>query len=328
MKLRSIACVIDGDIIEAVQRGDRTGSDKRARYDISVVRSLRHLAGTVHLVAALESSTRTINELACLQPDVVFNLAFSAVPLEASFAGALEILGIPYTGSGPLGIALANDKIRSRQLLRAVGIGTPHFAEVMRDGESPKVNFDPPFLVKPVWGADSAGIRGDSVVNSLDQVLNRADRIWRRLQVTAICDEFIIGREFHAVMVEGRGGTFHTVAIVELRFPSAERGRGFKCEMVIKNGKRHRFYEMALRPALLSEQLREKVTTVAQRAANVLGVRGYTKVDMRIDDEDNITVLEVNPNPAIQSPSVFWPRRKFEQNLMQIINSAIRKARE
>jgi D-alanine-D-alanine ligase len=326
MKLRSIACVIDDDIIAAVRRSDR--SDRRALYDISVVRTLRRLADTVHLVAAVGASIQTLNVLARLRPDVVFNLAFSACPLEPSFVGALEVLGIPYTGSDPLGIALASDKAKSRHLLRAAGVKVPRFIELAQNCRPRGIDFEPPFIVKPTPGANSDGIYGGSVVNSFPQALKEAERIWRRLKVSAVCDEFIIGREFQVGMVEARRGAFHVTAIVELHFSSAQPGWAFKSEAVMRKGKRCRLYDISVRPALLPRPLKIKMAKTAVTAVKVLGLHGYAKVDLRMDDQENIVVIEVNPNPGILSTSKIWRTPGFERNLKRIINSALRRAQE
>src|SRR5690242_5320197 len=107
----SVACVVDHRVGGAIS-GARIHSPF-ASYDASVLESLCRLYQPVHLVRAYPESTRTLDELRSIRPDVVFNLAFSATPLEAPFAGALGLLGVPFTGSGPGAIALANDKVRS-----------------------------------------------------------------------------------------------------------------------------------------------------------------------------------------------------------------------
>lgn len=325
-KLRSVACVVDEELIDAIRCGD--GSDRRALYDISVVRALRRLAGTVHLVAAVEGSTRTLEDLARLQPDVVFNLAFSACPVEPSFVGALEILGIPYTGSDPFGIALAGDKIKSRHLLRAAGVKVPQFVELAQNCRPRRAGFEPPYIVKPVLGGNSYGVDRGNVTDSFQQALKVADRLWWRFGVSAVCDEFIIGREFQVGMVEARPGAFHITAIVELHFPSAPPGRGFKTEAITRKGQRRRFYEISVRPALLPHPLKTKMAKIALSAVKVLGVRGYAKVDMRMDDEENIAVIEVNPNPGLLSTSEIWRRPNFGTNLQRIMHSALRRSQK
>jgi D-alanine-D-alanine ligase len=327
MKLRAIACVIDDDIIDCVSRGETSESDKRMAFDISVVRRLRRLADVVHLVPGVEGKG-TIEELARLQPEVVFNLAFSACPLEPSFAGALEVLGLPYTGSGSSSIALANDKIRSRHLLRTAGIRVPRFAELAPRRRPKTLDFDPPFIVKPVSSGDSEGIRGDSVVDSYAQALKRADRLWRELEMHAVCDEFIVGREFQVGLVEARRWAFYITEIVELHFDSARPGRGFKTELLMKWGKPCRLYETHARRALLPRRLKTRMAEIARKTANVLDLRGYAKIDLRMDDEENIIIIEANSNPGLLSTNKIWGTPGFEINLRRIINAALRRARE
>ena len=278
MKLREIACVIDEDIIDRVSRGETSELDKRPAFDISVVRRLRRLADVVHLVPGAEGK-RTLEELARLQPEVVFNLAFASCPLEPSFAGALEVLGLPFTGSGSSGIALANDKVRSRHLLRTAGVRVPRFAELAPRGRPKKIDFDPPFIVKPVSSGDSEGIRDDSVVDAYAQALKRADRIWRELEMHAMCE-------------------------------------------------RRRLYKTSARRASLPRRLKIKMAEMARKTAKVLDLRGYAKIDLRMDDEENITVIEANPNPGLLSTNKIWGRPGFEINLRRIINAAQRRSRE
>jgi D-alanine-D-alanine ligase len=206
-----IACVIDDDMVEAVKSGKQTG---RAVADLFVIRALRRFSPHVKLVAAVDRDTRTIEELMHLKPSIVFNLVFSALPSEPSFAGVLEILGIPYTGSGPLGIGLANDKVRSRRLLASAGIRVPQFVEISPTRRPAKIDFAPPLIVKPVLSGNSVGIHAGSVVDSYARALKRADRIWRELEQPALCDEFIAGREFHVGLVERARGVFRAFPVM------------------------------------------------------------------------------------------------------------------
>ncbi|MGH9419382.1 MAG: hypothetical protein ACRD3J_05355, partial [Thermoanaerobaculia bacterium] len=97
----SVAVVIDDDIISQVQASKSRCT--RATYDISVVEALRRLYKKVTLVSVGKDNNAAIDHLQKLRPDVVFNLAYSSHPLEASFVGLLEILGLRYTGSPPRG---------------------------------------------------------------------------------------------------------------------------------------------------------------------------------------------------------------------------------
>ncbi len=324
MTPRLIACVIDDDIIGDVRNSKPIG---RAAADLFVVRALRRFCPAVKLVAGVERHACTVEELIHLKPSIVFNLAFSALSCEPSFAGALEMLGIPYTGSGPLGIALANDKVRSRNLLAAAGIRVPRFVELSQTRRPTKIDLVPPFIVKPVVSGNAVGIHAGSVVDSYARVLKRADRIWRELEEPAVCDEFIAGRELHVGMVERAPGHFGITAIVELHFAGTKEGRGFMTEVLGVKRKARRAYRVLYRQAALTRLKMAEIVEIAVATSNLLQLRGYAKVDLRMDNEERITVIEANANPALWNGEI-WRRPGFETNLKRIMDAALRKARE
>jgi D-alanine-D-alanine ligase len=321
----TIACVVDDDIIAAVRRLE--GSSRRAIYDISVMRALRTLGPEVHLVAAREPATRTLQDLIKLRPSLVFNLAYSATPAEASFAGILELLQIPFTGSGAVAIGLANDKLRSRHLMKAAAIPVPSFV-MLPHGRAPrKFDITPPYIVKPVDLANSLGIGAGSVVQTRAQAIALADRIWRRFAVPSICDTFIVGREFQVGLVETRR-SFQVTAIVELHFAGAAPGFGFKSEAVGAHGKARRVHDVSVRVARLPRRVSAEMAAISRHAAEVLDLRGYAKIDLRMDDQSRIFVIEANANPGLWSKSPIWRRPGFMKNIQHIIEAARRRARE
>jgi D-alanine-D-alanine ligase len=321
----TIACVVDDDIIAAVRRLE--GSSRRAVYDISVMRALRMLGPEVHLVAAREPATRTVQDLIKLRPSLVFNLAYSATPAEASFAGILELLQIPFTGSGAVAIGLANDKLRSRHLMKAAASPVPGFV-MLPHGRAPrKFDIPPPYIVKPVDLANSMGIGAGSVVQTRAQAIALADRIWRRFAVPSICDTFIVGREFQVGLVETRR-SFQVTAIVELHFAGAAPGFGFKSEAVGAHGKARRVHDVSVRVARLPRRVSAEMAAISRHAAEVLDLRGYAKIDLRMDDQSRIFVIEANANPGLWSKSPIWRRPGFMKNIQHIIEAARRRARE
>ncbi|HKF49623.1 MAG TPA: hypothetical protein VKB38_19845 [Terracidiphilus sp.] len=319
-----IVCAIDEDMVRAVHRGKGTG---RAFADLFVVRALRRISSNVKVVAAVERDTRTIEELIRLRPSIVVNLAFSALPSEPSFVGALEILGIPYTGSGPVGIGLANDKVRSRRLMTAAGIRVPRFVELPPTSRPAAIDLSPPFFVKPARSGNSIGINARSLVNSYPDALSHADRIWRTLDEPAVCDEFISGREFHVGLIEKARGEFRTTGIIELHFVGSDFGRGFKTQMRKVQGKDRRAFKVLYRRASLTNRKARELTEIAFNVARLLQLRGYAKIDFRMDAQERITVIEANANPALWRGEI-WRRPSFDANFESILKAALRKARE
>ena len=326
----SIACLIDPDVAGQIRSGlgsnaqgsNVQGSNDRVSYDLSVIQALRRLYRRVDLVEAVEGSSRTMDELMRMKPDVVFNLACSTLPIEGSFTGCLEVLGIPYTGSGAVGIALANDKVRCRHLMRAAGVRVPRFVELV-PGRPIEVDLTPPLIVKPVASAGCAGIHADSLARTEGEVARLARRIWHRFGTAALCDEFVLGREFRIGTIETRKG-MRPIGITEWKFGDAAPGWGFKTQTIVNNLRVRRARRVSRALAILSRRDRHLLAETAQAAMAALDIRGYATMDARMDDMGRVSVLEVNSNPGLWSGSSIWSNPSFDRNIKRIVDAARR----
>ena len=285
----------------------------RARWDASVVDSLRRLYTRVDVIGVENDSTAGWPALEKTGADVVFNLALSAMSSEASFVAFLESAGLRSTGSGMLAIALSNDKIRSRMLLAAAGVRVPRFIALVPGANPRTFDLTPPVIVKPACQASAYGVSSKSVVMTRREALDRARRIWRRFEEPAVCDEFVRGRELRAGFVEGPRKRVRIAGIAEYVF--AEGEDGFRIEG--RKGQR-------LRTSRISPPLRTEMTAIAQTAFDALAIRGYASLDLRLDSFGRFTVLEVNANPGLSSDSTVWAARGFDRNIRDIVDAALR----
>jgi D-alanine-D-alanine ligase len=324
-----VACVLDHNVIgQVLESRPLSGA---ARYDLSVVLALRAVCREVELISAGAATTngvsRCVEALRRLRPHVVFNLAYSASPQEASFAGVLDMLALPYTGSSPGGIALANDKVRSRLILRAAGIRVPRFIE-LSSNVSVAEFLRGPVIVKPTCLAASVGIYSDSLLISptAKRIHQLAARIARRFGVSALCEEFIIGREFRVGLVEGSARNIQIAGISEWVFGVAASGWGFKTES-IRNNRRIRQSQRVTRSAASpTGALRRRLHGTARASMALLDVRGYATVDCRVDERGEVTVLEVNANPGLWAGGSVWTRPSFNTNISRILIAALHRA--
>lgn len=319
----TVACAVDSDISSQLAKAQPIWD--RARGDLDVVVSLRHLYRAVHLVPVGESPEGVLDAFHRIKPDVIFNLALSALEKETSFAGCLEFLDIPYTGSGPMGISLAGDKVRSRELLRAAGLRVPRFAELPVGAVNATLDLTPPVIVKPAQlGGCSHGIYRDSVVQTREAALARAKRVWRRLGVSAVCDEFVVGRELRiAAIEEPSHSRFRIVGVSECRFPGITPGHGFKNEGVRVNSRVRKARRVTSVIPKLPRSVLAELAAIADSASRVLNVRGYATLDVRMDDFERVTVLEVNANPGLARRSLSWRRPSFTKNIQRIVDAAL-----
>ncbi len=315
----SIACIVDADIAQFVTSGG--AQSIRVQCDRSVIRELRKIYRTVNIVSAVEGSNRTMEEITRLRPDVVFNLAFSTLPSEVSFAGCLSICGVPFTGSASKAIALSNDKVLSRMILRNAGVPVPnHVALPARQHGAASLR--PPLIVKPVSLGGSAGIYVDSVLNSIHGVNRLVRRIEQKFGVAAMCEEFIVGRDIRVGLVESKQGNFRISGLDEWQFPTERKGYGFKFQAIRSSAKLRRLRRIIHSTPTLSRRQKIDLIELAQVCVRSLGIRGYATIDLRLDETQTFQVLEVNSNPGLYSESPLWRIPDFESNIRRIVNAA------
>jgi len=210
-----------------------------------------------------------------------------------------------------------------RRLLKKFNIPIPKYSVFYLKRRPGFLGGTSPHIVKPAkFGATSNGIKPSSMVWTYEQACKQANRIATTMGVPAICDEFIIGREFHVGLVERRG-TLSVTAVAELKFMNAPAGFGFKSELTTKGSKQQRYYEVEQVLVDSPGKSISAIAKIAQRAASCVGVRGYAKVDIRVDRDGRPFVLEVNTNPGLWSGMPIWSRPSFEENISSIVRAAL-----
>jgi len=316
-----IACLLDEGVDLEIAKA--LPATKAARHDKSVVDSLRKLYRRVDTITLKESDPRWIEHLLKERPDVVFNLAQSACPMEPSVAACLEVCGCAYTGSGPRGIMLANDKVRSRLLLQASGLRIPQFVE-LPPFEPIRISLEPPFIVKPASLAGSTGIYSDSVTMNANDVPRLAHRIWARFSVSALCEQFIVGREFRVGIIEDEKGRLQSTGIFESIMTGHKPGWGFRTDAIRNNPRVGQANKATQRRTTRPAGLVEALLDASRQAMSVLDVTGYATLDVRVGASGEPVILEVNANPGLVA-GPFWGARSFPTTLHCIIQSGIRR---
>lgn len=288
-------------------------------FDAYVIDTLRE---TGHVVDPLRLDHELDGVLAALRdrrPDLVFNLALSALNDRGNdvySAVLLELAGIPYTGAGPRGLFLAGDKALSKHVLRAHGIDVPAFQVIHRADDAVWPGFGP-LLVKALNRGGSEGLTPASLVRDRRALRRAVARIVDDYACPAICEEYIEGRELSVGIVGnarprvlppgewdfGAGPPFVTHR-VKWDIPWAD-GVGVRFE-----------------PARLTPALGRRVTTVCRRTFQLLELRDYASIDLRITPEGRIVVLEANANPGLFPGSLRFKPLPFPRLLNGIVRAA------
>ena len=234
--------------------------------------------------------------------DVVINLCegyLNQSRFEPSIAAVYEMLDLPFTGNDSLALAICQDKFKTKAILRALGLPTPHGQLVSSPEE--KINLPFPLIVKPACEDASVGINLNSVVDNEEALRLRIEEIVKKYQQPALVEEFIDGREFNVALLGIEGQGVQALPVSEIDFSSLPENIPRICCYEAKWFEDHELYQATppVCPARINERLRRKLQSLAVAAFKAMGCRDYARVDLRLSSRGEAYILEVNPNPDI-----------------------------
>jgi len=253
-----------------------------------------------------------VRDLTSDRPDLVINLAESFAgksALESNIAALLNLLDLRYTGSSPAGLLVAGDKTLSKKVLVFHGIKTPQFATVYRGMVDWAGDVKFPLIVKPPQEDASLGITHRSIVHDVKELLEKIAELQSEYQQPALAEQFVEGREFY-VGVLGNANA-RALPVIELDFSKFPADRPRIASWAAKWGdegdsKGAEFEGTeSIFPENLPDELREKMQKVALDTFHALRLRDYARVDLRVTDDGEVYVIEVNPNCYLEAKSEF-----------------------
>lgn len=252
-------------------------------------------------VTKIEADEKAYAKLKQLQPDMVFNFAegLHGESRESHIPAMLEMLNIPYTGSGPLTLAITLNKALTHQFLEANGILSPFFQVFKRADEEIDKRLEFPCVVKPLSEGSSKGIRSSSLNEDAESLRRQVSWVINTYNQPAIVEEFLPGREF-TVGVIGNEESF-VLPIVEILLEKLPIGvsKLYSYEAKWIWDVPENPYEMFRCPADISREQEEELERIAMKTFNVLNCRDVCRIDMRLDRGNRPRVLEVNPIPGL-----------------------------
>ncbi len=238
---------------------------------------------------------------------------------DGTIQGLLEIMGIPYTGSGVLASAIAINKVITKRLLEYHQIPTPRYTVFKKDEAGADYQksleshgFEYPVVVKPSSEGSTIGVTIVRDEGELLEAMNLAFSYGSEV----LMEEYIPGREITVgVLDETPLPVIEIVPKEEFYDYQAKYTKGMT-EYII--------------PARLSDGLYKKVQDLGLRVYEVLGCKGVSRVDMRVDREDNPYVLEINTVPGMTETSLIPMAAKeigidFPELIERILESALRR---
>jgi D-alanine-D-alanine ligase len=284
-----------------------TPADYKGRTDDAniqnVADALIKLGHEVTRVIADESVFQKLLELKD-KTDVIFNLAEEGyqqnIHTEPHMAALLEMLGFKFTGSNYLCLANCLDKARAKQLFVVNGLSTPKFMIFNREitDEVKIIGLKFPLIVKPGKSDGSVGIRRNSVVEDIPSMVLKVNEVIKTYEQPALVEEFIDGREINVGILGNKRLT--VLPMSEIIFNLSPDERNF-LPYEAKWHTRTKYYKGTTPqcPAVIEPALKDEIEELARKAYTLMGVRGYGRVDFRIDKDNKPYILEVNPNSDI-----------------------------
>jgi D-alanine-D-alanine ligase len=268
------------------------------------------------------------------EPDIIFNLCESVgdeSTHEMFVAGIYELMGVPYTGAGAFTLGMCQSKARTKQALSFHKIRVPRFALYKNANEVTEEDFELkfPVIVKPSHEDASVGIDNGSIVDTIAGVRKRVRYIFQNFDQPAIVDEYIDGRELNVALIGNRRPI--ALPISEIDFSGLPENFP---HIVTYNAKWMEGTEeykgtVGVCPAQIPAEVERQAKDIALKCYRIMGCRDYARVDMRLDKNNNLYVIEVNPNPDISDDAGFArSARAYGFSFDEIINKIVEYALE
>ncbi|MFD9303463.1 hypothetical protein ACFWCB_12570 [Streptomyces sp. NPDC060048] len=260
---------------------------------VASVARLGHTAEPLEVSGPLEDVARALGEM---RPDLVFNLAegWSGPWRQSAFPELYERLGLPYTGSGPQGLALALDKYRTKLVLREAGVPTPA-AVFLTPGAAPAgldaLSF--PVIVKPNFESCSKGITGTSLAHTAREAADLATALLKEYPDGALVEEYVPGRDITVPYLTAAGGP---LPVAETTMPATATDGGVFDYDLKQDPARWQHLRV---PAPIPETLARRARHLTSMAFDALGLRDMARADFRLDPDGALHLLEVNGLPGL-----------------------------
>ncbi len=259
-----------------------------------------------------------------IEPDIIFPVLHGTDGEDGSIQGLLQAMDIPYAGSGVLGSAVSMSKLASKRLLKAAGIPTSEFMAFNFHQrydisfEDVKEELGLPFMAKAANLGSSVGILKVNNRNEFESALKECFTF----DHTILFEKYIAGRELECSVMG-----------------NAEVKASLPAEIVISPNYEFYTYEAKYKdpdavelkvPAVLNEQLVQKIQKLSIQAYQALHCEDFGRVDLFLTPDDEIFINEINTIPGFTNSSMFpmmWQERgiSFTNLITTIINSALKK---
>ena len=276
----------------------------------SIAGALRTLNYEAVLLPFELNLNNTITMLKSLKPYAVFNIV-ETLDSRGSliyFAPAiLDILQIPYTGCPTEAVFQTSNKPLSKKIMHYAGIATPSWMD--QEGFGSRTDTAGIYLIKSSWEHASIGLDEDSLIPYInnENLLQEMNLRKEKLGGSCYAEAYIDGREFNVALISGREGV-EVLPIAEMIFqdyaPDKPKIVDYRAKWIADSFEYNntiRKYDFPESDSDLISDLRE----IALRCWHLFSLRGYARIDFRVDKNSKPWVLEINSNPCLSPDAGF-----------------------
>jgi D-alanine-D-alanine ligase len=316
-----------------------------ADADIPVYQQvLRSIENRGHQVRAMSAESKIKSLVAQIEKDdsdIIFNLCESLGGVDTcaiNVASLLELMGKPFTGTGSVGMVLAQDKGLSKKIFHFHNIKYPKFS-IMDAGQvewSDQLSF--PVFVKPLNADSSIGIDQKAIVRNIKELMERISYIHTEINAPALIEEYIEGREIYVGVLGNEA-----LPLVEWDFSKLKKNHRIATAEAKWNKESDGYKAPEVFPEDIPETVQKGIQQAAVDACRSLKILDYGRVDFRLrtrrkpgeegrgnPEEWEYYIIEVNPNPYLDQKTAFaMAARKsglsYPEMVEKIIELAMRR---
>lgn len=267
-----------------------------------------------------DPAEQSLEALRAMRPDRVFIALHGRYGEDGTVQGALELMKIPYTGSGVTASSIALDKPMTKKVWTFHKLPTPEFLVLEPGFDAVEVvqRLGLPIAVKPACEGSSLGF---SKVTSPESLI-AAHALASTFDHTVIAEQFVSGREFTCALIEDTAGALTALPVIEIVAPKGEYDY------------QNKYFGTATKylcPAPLAPDVEARMRVLSIQAYRAIGCSGWARVDLMWDEQHDPMLLEINTSPGMTDHSLVPMAAaeagiSFEQLVMQIASTASLKS--
>lgn len=313
-------------------------SDEKRTDDLDVLtqvetvqKSLNNLGHTTILLGVSLNLDLFQKKIIELKPDLVFNLveSINSVEMYLHFVPViLEKLNIPFTGPSAEALFTTTNKVFTKKLLGILSINTPGW--LTSESIVSEIKFKTPCIIKPIYEDASVGLDDGSIIYDSKNLFTEFKERTKKYGECFV-EEFIDGREFNISVLDTENGV-KVLPIAEIKFEGYPVEKAKIVGYDAKWNENSFEYSHTVRTFDYSEndkKLLSELERVTIDCWHKFNLKGYVRVDYRVDKYNNVYVLEINGNPGIAPDSGFFAAVleygwNYDKMIEEIINSVFR----